>query len=99
MGLARAVSAGLPSHTIIETPEFVKMKKDKTDVEIAKKYTSLGDISDSGKIFTDLVKSKTPSYSSKVDRQAIKGFANFLVDIKLTPKPFDTSKFVYEASP
>jgi NitT/TauT family transport system substrate-binding protein len=67
--------------------------------EIAKKYTSLGDISDSDKILTDLVKSQIPSYSSKVDRQAIKRFANFLVDIKLTLKPFDTSKFVYEASP
>lgn len=67
--------------------------------EIAKKHTSLGDLANSDTILTDLVKSQVLSYSSKVDRQAIKGFANFLVDIKLTPKPFDTSNFVYEGSP
>jgi NitT/TauT family transport system substrate-binding protein len=67
--------------------------------EIAKKHTSLGDITDADKALTDLVKSQAAGYGSKVDRQAIKAFAGFLVDIKLSPKPFDTSNFVYEGAP
>jgi NitT/TauT family transport system substrate-binding protein len=66
---------------------------------IAKAHASLGDITDADATLDRLVRSQVVGYGVKINREAIKGFAQFLLTNKLTPKLFDTSNFVYAGAP
>ena len=67
--------------------------------EIAKKHASLGDLPNADALLDALLKSQIPTYSTKIDRGAVKEFATFLLANKIIDKPFDTSKFVYDGAP
>jgi NitT/TauT family transport system substrate-binding protein len=67
--------------------------------EIAAKHASMGDLPNADALLDALVKSQIPTYSTKIDRAAVKAFSVFLADNKIIDQPFDTSRFVYDGAP
>lgn len=69
-------------------------------LELAKKNFKLGDgIPNRDKVLDQVVRESISQYGTKFDRNAVKGFNDFLLKNKMIDKPLDVNTLVYRKAP
>jgi NitT/TauT family transport system substrate-binding protein len=66
---------------------------------VVRRHFSLGDIPNAEAVLIELVKAQLPSYGTRIDRNAVKAFSDFLLHYKLIEQPVAPASFVYPKAP
>jgi ABC-type nitrate/sulfonate/bicarbonate transport system substrate-binding protein len=68
-------------------------------MELAAKNFKLGDVPNREQAMQQIVRESISQYGTKLDRNVVTGFNNFLLTNKLIDKPLDASSIVYKNAP
>lgn len=85
---------------IEEAVEFIQDEANYEEVlSIVQDHFTLGDVPNSEGVVEQIVQEQIPRYGASIDREAVTGFSDFLMEFGIITEPVDPNEFVYENAP